>query len=119
MASPAPPRRWPARPRVVGHAVGGRLADSGGVVESVSLDPARGVLAAAGASPRISLWDIADPSRPRLAGPPLTGPACTVYSVGFSPDGHLLAAGSADDAVRLVRGCPGFGRITPLGRAGR
>ena len=31
----------------------------------------------------------------------LTGPANTVYSVAFSPDGKTLAAGSADDAVRL------------------
>ena len=30
-----------------------------------------------------------------------TGPANTVYSVAFSPDGKTLAAGSADDAVRL------------------
>ncbi len=41
-----------------------------------------------------------DPARP-VALPALTGPASTVYSVAFSPDGRTLAAGGADNAVRL------------------
>jgi serine/threonine protein kinase/Tol biopolymer transport system component len=40
-------------------------------------------------------------SRPTPLGRPLTGPAGSVLSVAFSPDGHTLAAGSWDDTVRL------------------
>ena len=32
---------------------------------------------------------------------PLTGHTSIVDSVAFSPDGHTLASGSADDTVRL------------------
>ena len=43
------------------------------------------------------------PTRPTPTplGQPLTGHTDTVYSVAFSPDGHTLASGSADDTVRL------------------
>ena len=34
-------------------------------------------------------------------GGPLAGPTSYVEAVAFSPDGHLLAAGSADDTVWL------------------
>jgi WD40 repeat protein len=33
--------------------------------------------------------------------PPLTGPTNAVHHVAFSPDGHILAAGSADGGVYL------------------
>ena len=38
---------------------------------------------------------------PHPLGPPLTGHTDTVNSVAFSPDGHTLATGSADQTVRL------------------
>ena len=41
-----------------------------------------------------------DQDTPALAGPVLTG-ATSVESVSFSPDGHLLTAGSQDGALRV------------------
>jgi WD40 repeat protein len=43
----------------------------------------------------VRLWDVADPRHPVLLGQ-LTGPGNTIYSLAFSPDGAVLAAGSAD-----------------------
>jgi WD40 repeat protein len=34
-------------------------------------------------------------------GQPLTGPTSSVTSAAFSADGHTLAAGNADQTVRL------------------
>ena len=45
--------------------------------------------------------DVADPAHPRLLGQPLTSGTEAVYAVAFSPDGHMLASGSIDGAVRL------------------
>ncbi len=46
------------------------------------------------------LWRVADPAHPALLAD-LTGAAGHIYSVGFSPDGATMAAGSADGTVRL------------------
>ena len=57
-----------------------------------------------------------------MARQPLTGPANTVYSIAFSHDGRLLAAGSADGTVRLwdvanpARPTPVAGREGSRGR---
>ena len=42
-----------------------------------------------------------NPAHPVLVGGPLTGAAGYVQTVAFSPDGSVLAAGSADGTVRL------------------
>ena len=44
------------------------------------------------------VWD-ADTGQP--VGQPLTGHTDAVCSVAFSPDGHRIVSGSADDTVRL------------------
>jgi hypothetical protein len=49
----------------------------------------------------VRLRDVADPAHPRLLGQALSGSFSPVGSVAFSPDGHTLASGDADGAVRL------------------
>jgi WD40 repeat protein len=51
----------------------------------------------------IRLWDLADPARPRPAGPSLPAASETygVRSVAFSTDGHMLADGDDGGAVQL------------------
>ena len=41
------------------------------------------------------LWDVADPANPRPLGTPLTGNAGRITSLAFSPNGRMLAVGSA------------------------
>ena len=78
-----------------------RLLGGNGVMQSVSYSPARKLVAAGNADTTVRLWDLSDPDRPRLAGPPLTGSSDVVYSTAFSPDGRLLAAGGGDRLVRV------------------
>ena len=47
------------------------------------------------------LWNVTDPAHPAALGQPLTGHTDAVVAVAFSPDGHTLATGSADQTVRL------------------
>jgi WD40 repeat protein len=49
----------------------------------------------------VRLWNLTDPTHPTPLGPPLTGHTDTVFSVVFSPDGHILASGSRDGTVQL------------------
>jgi WD40 repeat protein/energy-coupling factor transporter ATP-binding protein EcfA2 len=55
----------------------------------------------AGSPPGISLIDISDPAKPAALGDALVGHTDVVRSVGFSPNGRLLASGSADRTVIL------------------
>jgi WD40 repeat protein len=59
------------------------------------------VLAVGSADRDIRLWDVSDPARPHRIGPVLTGPSGYVYSVAFSPDGTILAAGNTNGSVWL------------------
>jgi WD40 repeat protein/transcriptional regulator with XRE-family HTH domain len=79
-----------------------RLADSSGVVESVSLSPDHRVLAVAGADGTLRLWDVAHPGRPVPLGRPLVAAdGSPLYTTAFSPAGRLLAAAGAGGTVHL------------------
>ncbi len=118
-------RLWDvARP---GHPVplGGPLLGPGSnPLYAVTFSPDGRLLAAAGAARIITLWNVADPGHPVRLGAPLTGPANTVYSLAFSPAAgvpaaNILAAGSADDTVRLwqvTAGGPASVQIRALAR---
>ena len=78
-----------------------------GPVQSVAFSPDGRLLAAgsagnsSGQAGTVRVWDVAHPPHPDPLGPVLTGPGLAVYSVAFSPDSDLLAAGSAVGKVQL------------------
>ena len=85
-----------------GSASAARLLDSAGVVQSVSLNPHRTLLAVAAADGTLRLWNIASPGHPRSIGLPLDRPSGNpLYATAFSPGGKLLAAAGADRSIEL------------------
>jgi WD40 repeat protein len=96
------------------------LTGPGGYVQAVAFSPDGATLAAggqagpAGQAGQVAVWAVRDPAHPASLGRPLDGPAGPVYSVAFSPDGGLLAAGSQDKKVWLWR-VGGAGRPQPAG----
>lgn len=59
------------------------------------------LVAIGGRTGDVSLWDVTDPTRPRVLSPDLTGATALIEALAFSPNGRLLAAGSDDGAVHL------------------
>jgi WD40 repeat protein/transcriptional regulator with XRE-family HTH domain len=78
-----------------------RLTDSPAVVESVSLNRGRGLLAVGAADGSLRLWNVTRPGHPRPAGRPLSHGASSLYTTAISPSGTLLAAAGADRRVWL------------------
>jgi WD40 repeat protein len=83
------------------------LSGHTGSVRSVAFSPDGRLLASGSCGQRdsrdfciqgeIKLWDVASGREVRS----LTGHTNWVYSVAFSPDGRLLASGSADETIKL------------------
>lgn len=78
-----------------------RMLGGSGVMQSVSYNRDRKLVAAGNADTTVRLWSLADENRPRLLGAPLRGATDVVYSTAFSTDGTLLAAGSGDKLIRV------------------
>src|SRR5829696_939781 len=80
------------------------LAESGVVLQAVTVTPDGRTVAAGGAGGRVRLWDLSDLTRPRPLAESLTGstgPAATVFAVVAAPAGGSLATGGSDGQVRL------------------
>jgi WD40 repeat protein/transcriptional regulator with XRE-family HTH domain len=89
---------------------------------TAAFSPDGSMIAAAGEDRVVHLWRVTagagdhGGSAPAVTalGAPLAGPGNTVYSVAFSPDGTLLAAGSADGTVWLWHlASPGHPAVLP------
>ena len=79
-----------------------RLVGKSSRIESLSFSPDGTTLAAVGGSPalfgEVQLWDIATKSMKSSA----TFGYDSLFGVSYSPDGKMIACGSADNAVRII-----------------
>jgi WD40 repeat protein len=91
------------------------LGDPGFEVYAAALSPDGRTLAAGDSNAEITLWDVADPDRPRRLGEPLRGPDGPIQTLAISPDGRELAAvGAGDGAFRWDVSDPGSPQALPL-----
>ncbi|MGH3167193.1 MAG: hypothetical protein ACRDN0_15050, partial [Trebonia sp.] len=81
----------PARPRPLPSLTGPSTT-----IYSIAFSRRGDVVAGATDAGQVWLWKIANPAHGIAAGKPLTDPPGPVESVAFSPDGTVLAAGTAD-----------------------
>jgi WD40 repeat protein len=67
----------------------------------VALSPDGKLLATTAVDGAVSLWNIADPTRPQKVGASLTSDPGGLVMLAFSPDGKTLAADAENDTVIL------------------
>ncbi len=92
-----------------------RVEPGGEEVYALALDPDGGLLAVGDAGGTISLWDVADPSRPRRTTAAFSGPDGAVQHLAISPDGAELAAvGDGGDVHRWSIADPATPRVRPV-----
>jgi len=85
-----------------GEPAAARIADSPGIVQSVSVSPDHRLLAAAGADGTLRLWNVTVPGHPSpVATLVRANGQDPLYTAAFSPDGKTLAAAGAGHVVRL------------------
>ncbi|MBN1479975.1 hypothetical protein JXA70_06870 [candidate division KSB1 bacterium] len=89
---------WQRRHWFVGHT---------GPVNALAFSPKEdeNILASGGADKKVRLWDLERPDNLPIV---LEGPERWVLSLGFSPDGEMLAAGIGDRSIYLWPTHPGF-----------
>jgi WD40 repeat protein len=85
----------PAQPKPIGI-----LAGHTAVIDAIAFTPDSAVLAAGGEDMSVILWDVADPTRARRLGSPLTAHSVGVTSLVASSDGRTLASG--DSAGNII-----------------
>ena len=71
----------------------------GANVYGLDFSPTEDLLMMATADSQVLRYDVSDPWDPRVAGPPLTGPAAINNSVKFAPDGQRIAVAVTEGQV--------------------
>ncbi|MFJ8045465.1 helix-turn-helix domain-containing protein [Kitasatospora sp. NPDC096147] len=92
----------PDAPQPVGPVLGGPV----GEVYELAFSPTRPLLAVASTDRTVWLWDLTDPRHP-VGTATLKAAEDGLLTVAFASDGHTLAAGGRDRAVRLWETDPG------------
>jgi WD40 repeat protein len=92
------------------------------IAYSAAFSPDGHMLTVGGDGGTIRLWDVTNPTHPRLLSQPLTGGAGPVGSLDYSHDGRMPASSNLDGTIRLwnldvnyaiERICATAGGLTP------
>ncbi|WP_433272514.1 NACHT and WD repeat domain-containing protein [Actinosynnema sp. CS-041913] len=93
--------RTPTTPARVAQPLAGPVAD----IYRIAFNPARDQLAIGSVDGTIGFWDVRDPAEPEHKAT-VTAAGGAVMSIGYSPDGGVIAAGTRDANIRVWRTDP-------------